>query len=84
MKYKQWQVVAPHCEDHAVLESTGIPSLLAGILAARGIVQQAQACRLLAPDSEPVLSPTLLKALDLAAARVKLEMCIRDRHCGDE
>lgn len=74
MKYKQWQVAAPHCEDQAVLESTGIPSLLAGILAARGIVQPEQACRLLAPDSEPVLSPTLLKDMDLAAARVKLAL----------
>ena len=74
MKYKQWQVAAPSCEDQAILESAGIPSLLAGILAARGIVQPEQACRLLAPDSEPILSPTLLKDMDLAAARVKLAL----------
>lgn len=74
MKYKQWQVAAPSCEDQAILESAGIPPLLAGILAARGIVQPEQACRLLAPDSEPVLSPTLLKDMDLAAARVKLAL----------
>ena len=74
MKYKQWQVAEPCPEGQAALERAGFPPLLAGLLAARGVVRPEDARRLLAPGSEPIPDPALLKDMDKAAARVKLAL----------
>ena len=50
MKYKRWQVADPSPEGQAVLEAAGLPPLLAGLLAARGVVRPEEARRLLAPE----------------------------------
>ena len=71
MKYKRWQVADPCPEGQAVLEAAGLPPLLAGLLAARGVVRPEEARRLLAPEEEPICGPMLLKDMDRAAARVR-------------
>ena len=37
MKYKRWEVAAARPELRRELEETGIPSLLAAVLSARGV-----------------------------------------------
>ena len=74
MKYKQWQVALPCPAGQQELEEAGLPPLLAGLLAARGIVRPEEARRLLAPGSEPIPDPSLLKDMDRAAQRVRLAL----------
>ena len=74
MKYKQWRVAPPCKEGQLVLEQAGLPSLLAGLLAARGIVSPEEACRLVSPRSEPIPDPMLLRDMDRASARVRLAL----------
>ncbi len=74
MKYKHWQVAAPCPEGQWALERVGLPALLAGLLAARGVVSPENARRLLAPDQEPIPDPTLLRDMDLAVRRVRLAL----------
>ena len=74
MKYKQWQVALPCPAGQQVLEEAGLPPLLAGLLAARGIVRPEEARRLLSPGSEPIPDPSLLKDMDRAAQRVRLAL----------
>ena len=74
MKYKQWQVAAPCPEGQWELERAGLPPLLAGLLAARGVVRPEDARRLLNPGSEPIPDPLLMKDMDRAAARVRLAL----------
>ena len=74
MKYKQWQVAAPRPEEQEALERMGLPPLLAGLLAARGVDSPEKARRLLSPAGEPIPDPALLKDMDRAAARVRLAL----------
>ena len=74
MKYKQWQVALPCPAGQQELEEAGLPPLLAGLLAARGIVRPEEARRLLSPGSEPIPDPSLLKDMDRAAQRVRLAL----------
>ena len=74
MKYKQWQVAQPCPAGQQELEEAGLPPLLAGLLAARGIVRPEEARRLLSPGSEPIPDPSLLKDMDRAAQRVRLAL----------
>ena len=74
MKYKQWQVVSPCPEGQRTLEEAGLPPLLAGLLAARGVVRPEDARRLLSPAREPVPAPNLLKDMDRAVRRVRLAL----------
>ena len=74
MKYKQWRVAAPCPEGQWALERTGLPPLLAGLLAARGVTRPEAARRLLSPNSEPIPDPMLLKDMDRAARRVRLAL----------
>lgn len=74
MKYKQWQVAQPCPAGQQELEESGLPPLLAGLLAARGIVRPEEARRLLSPGSEPIPDPSLLKDMDRAAQRVRLAL----------
>ncbi len=71
MKYKQWQVAAPCPEGQRGLEEAGLPPLLAGLLAARGMTDPEQVRRLLSPEAEPIPDPMLLRDMDRAAARVR-------------
>lgn len=74
MKYKNWQVAASCPQAQAALERAGLPPLLAGLLAARGISQPEEARQLLSPCTEPILDPFLLKDMDRACARVRLAL----------
>jgi single-stranded-DNA-specific exonuclease len=74
VKYKQWQVALPCPAGQQELEEAGLPPLLAGLLAARGIVRPEEARRLLSPGSEPIPDPSLLKDMDRAAQRVRLAL----------
>ena len=74
MKYKQWQVTAPCPEGQRELEQAGLPPLLAGLLAARGVVRPEEARRLLSPGREPIPDPMLLKDMDRAVRRVRLAL----------
>ena len=71
MKYKQWQVAAPCPEGQRGLEEAGLPPLLAGLLAARGMTDRSEVRRLLSPEAEPIPDPMLLRDMDRAAARVR-------------
>lgn len=71
MKYKQWQVAAPCPEGQRGLEELGLPPLLAGLLAARGMTEPEEVRRLLSPEAEPIPDPMLLRDMDRAAARVR-------------
>ena len=71
MKYKQWQVAVPCPEGQRALEEAGLPPLLAGLLAARGMTERSEVRRLLSPESEPIPDPMLLRDMDRAAARVR-------------
>lgn len=71
MKYKQWQVAVPCPEGQRALEELGLPPLLAGLLAARGMTDRSEVRRLLSPGAEPIPDPMLMKDMDRAAARVR-------------
>ena len=71
MKYKQWQVAVPCPEGQRALEELGLPPLLAGLLAARGMTKPDEVRRLLSPEGEPIPDPMLMKDMDRAAARVR-------------
>ncbi len=71
MKYKEWKV-APACpQAQQRLEEAGLPPLLAGLLAGRGVRTEAEAAVLLSPTREPLLSPLLLRDMEVAAARLR-------------
>ena len=74
MKYKQWQVAAPCPRGQLALAEAGYPPLLAGLLAARGVVRPEEADRLLSPEAESIPDPMLMKDMDRAAARVRLAL----------
>ena len=74
MKYRQWAVAPPRPQARAALEAAGLPPLLAGILAARGIDTPEAAHLLLSPESEPLLDPMGLRDMDRAVARIRLAL----------
>lgn len=74
MKYKQWRVAPPCPEGQLTLERAGLPTLLAGLLAARGVTRPEQARRLLTPETEFIPDPMLLRDMDRAARRVRLAL----------
>ena len=59
MKYACWRLAPPCPEGRRALEEAGLPSLLAGVLSARGIAETGQARRLLSPEGEPIPNPEL-------------------------
>ena len=71
MRYDQWTVAPPCPEGRAALEAAGIPSLLAAVLAARGITDPLRAGQLLSPGREALEDPLLMRDMDRAAARVR-------------
>ncbi len=67
--------MAPPCpEGQLTLERAGLPTLLAGLLAARGVTRPEQARRLLTPETEFIPDPMLLRDMDRAARRVRLAL----------
>ncbi|MCI9155804.1 MAG: single-stranded-DNA-specific exonuclease RecJ [Lawsonibacter sp.] len=74
MKYKHWQVASPCPEGQQRLEEAGLPPLLAGLLAARGLVRLEDVQRLLSPEQEPFCNPMLLRDMDKAIQRVRLAL----------
>lgn len=74
MRYQQWKTAHPSPEGRARLERAGIPSLLAAVLAARGVTELDQVRRLLAPEKERLLDPLLLKDMERAVFRITLAL----------
>lgn len=74
MKYQKWNVAPPCHHAQRALEEDGVPSLLAAVLATRGIRTVEQAAALLSPEDEPMLDPFALKDMDKAVERVKLAL----------
>lgn len=74
LKYKHWSVAPPCPEGQQILEAAGLPPLLAGLLAARGVKDLGEARRILSPERETIPPPALLRDMDRAAARVRLAL----------
>ena len=74
MKYKRWEVAAARPELREELEQSGIPSLLAAVLSARGVKDADQARRLLSPALNPLENPMEMRDMDRAAGRIQLAL----------
>ena len=70
LRYKQWKIAHPCPEGRTRLEHSGVPSLLAAVLSARGVTDPDQARKLITPGEEPLLDPMLLRDMDRAVSRV--------------
>ena len=84
VKYQKWHIGTAAEQDTALLKEAGYPSLLATVLAARGITTAEAAAEALERESSLTISPMLLRDMDKAVARIQKalaqdEMCIRDR-----
>ena len=71
MRYQEWRVAAPSRTAREKLERTGIPSLLAAVLSARGIRTPEEARALLAPGETPLEDPMGLRDMDRAVRRIR-------------
>ncbi|MBR4098994.1 MAG: single-stranded-DNA-specific exonuclease RecJ [Clostridium sp.] len=71
MRYKQWTVAPAGMERRVALERAGIPSLVAAVLAARGMGDLDEVRRLLTPPPDILDDPMLLQDMDRAVIRVR-------------
>ncbi|MBR3570525.1 MAG: single-stranded-DNA-specific exonuclease RecJ [Oscillibacter sp.] len=71
MKFRKWDIAAPNPEAVAALRKAGYPSLLASVLAARGIHTPEEARTALAEEKRLSVSPMLMKDMDKAVERVR-------------
>ena len=71
MRYKEWKIAHPCPEGREKLECAGVPSLLAAILSARGVVEPEQARKLLTPGEEPLADPMGMRDMDRAVRRIQ-------------
>ena len=71
MGYKEWKIAHPCPEGREKLERAGVPSLLAAILSARGVVEPEQARKLLTPGEEPLADPMGMRDMDRAVRRIQ-------------
>ena len=71
MRYKEWKIAHPCPEGREKLERAGVPSLLAAILSARGVVDPEQARKLLTPGEEPLADPMGMRDMDRAVRRIQ-------------
>ena len=71
MRYKEWKIAHPCPEGREKLERAGVPSLLAAILSARGVVEPEQARKLLTPGEEPLADPMGMRDMDRAVRRIQ-------------
>ena len=74
MKYKEWHVASPCPQARDELVQAGVPALLAGLLACRGVKDLEEAKQLLAPTREPLNDHALLRDMDKAVARIRLAL----------
>ncbi len=71
MKYQKWHIGTAAEQDTALLKEAGYPSLLATVLAARGITTAEAAAEALERESSLTISPMLLRDMDKAVARIQ-------------
>ena len=78
MKFTRW---CSGTYDHSAVQNlreAGYPSLLAAVLAARGITEP-EAHALLTPMQHPLLSPLLIQDMDKAVARVEQALAKKEK-----
>ena len=71
MKYQKWHIGTAAEQDTALLKEAGYPSLLATVLAARGITTAEAAAEALERESSLTISPMLMRDMDKAVARIQ-------------
>ena len=71
VKYQKWHIGTAAEQDTALLKEAGYPSLLATVLAARGITTAEAAAEALERESSLTISPMLLRDMDKAVARIQ-------------
>ena len=71
MKYQKWHIGTASEQDTALLKEAGYPSLLATVLAARGITTSEAAAEALERESSLTISPMLMRDMDKAVARIQ-------------
>ena len=71
VKYQKWQIGTASEQDTALLREAGYPSLLATVLAARGITTAEAAAEALERESSLTISPMLMRDMDKAVARIQ-------------
>ena len=71
MKYQKWHIGTASEQDTALLKEAGYPSLLATVLAARGITTAEAAAEALERETSLTISPMLMRDMDKAVARIQ-------------
>ena len=71
MKYQKWHIGTASEQDTALLKEAGYPSLLATVLAARGITTAEAAAEAWERESSLTISPMLMRDMDKAEARIQ-------------
>ena len=71
MKYQKWHIGTASEQDTALLKEAGYPSLLATVLAARGITTSEAAAEALERETSLTISPMLMRDMDKAVARIQ-------------
>ena len=71
MKYQKWRIGTADERDVALLKEAGYPSLLAAVLAARGITTVEAAAEALDRETSLTLSPMLMRDMDKAVCRIQ-------------
>ena len=66
MKYQKWHIGTASEQDTALLKEAGYPSLLATVLAARGITTSEAAAEALERETSLTISPMLMRDMDKA------------------
>ena len=74
VKYQKWHIGTAAEQDTALLKEAGYPSLLATVLAARGITTAEAAAEALERESSLTISPMLMRDMDKAVARIQKAM----------
>ncbi len=76
MKFRKWDMAAPDPAALQTLRKAGYPSLLASVLAARGVRTLEEARAALAEEKRLSVSPLLMKDMDKAVERI--QRAVRD------
>mgnify|MGYP001539490549 CR=1 FL=1 len=71
MKYQKWHIGTASEQDTALLKEAGYPSLLATVLAARGITTSEAAAEALERETSLTISPMLMRDMGKAVARIQ-------------
>ena len=70
MKYKQWKPAPCVSGAVKVMQTQGVPPLVAAVLCARGLNTAEEASAILSPDYPLINSPLLLRDMDQAVRRI--------------